>query len=512
MRRTDSLFQLIKALNRADKRNFKLLTQLTSGDKKYLKLFDAIDRQDSYDETRIVRQFREDNLVNQFSVAKNYLYNSILKSLTYFYKGENAELTSLALQVKILIDKNLFPHAQKILRKSKAKARRQENFSELQQLLALERQILVDQQDYKKFGALIEEIQAEELQLLEKIRNFLHYRHLLDEVLKVMTASQSAREKEDESEFERILKDPSLQSPEAATSRRSRILFHTIHRHYWYYVGKIDEVVVSAEKALAIFDESDDLKEAWVHQYIGVLFNCAAALYAIREIQRSKAVQETLYAIKTRSEKANISKFEKYFALSLSHAANAGDVREGKRLLTEFRRQIPKYSGKIRKSSELLLYYYAAILCHVSNNHREALRWINAFLNEPRTEVRTDLQCNARLLNLIIHFELGNFDLVDHSLKSTYRFIVKRDRMYQAERMVLRSVKALAAADSEEGRLQIFKEMDEKIKELKDSRYESVAIQFLLLDSWVSSKLQKTTLEAVRNDVWIKSLPRQIRP
>ena len=90
MSKSDVLFQLIKSLSRGEKRNFKLLTQLTSGDKKYIQLFDAIDKESDYDESKIIKDLKDDDFTRQFSVAKNYLYNSILKSLAYFYKGQEA--------------------------------------------------------------------------------------------------------------------------------------------------------------------------------------------------------------------------------------------------------------------------------------------------------------------------------------------------------------------------------------------------------------------------------------
>ena len=119
MRSSDYLFRLIKALGKGDRRNFKLFAQLQDGDKQYIKLFDAIDKQVEYDEDRLLKQFEGEKFTNQFSVAKNYLYNYILKTLHIFRKDAKTELNALLHQVQILMSKNLFEQAQKLLRKSK---------------------------------------------------------------------------------------------------------------------------------------------------------------------------------------------------------------------------------------------------------------------------------------------------------------------------------------------------------------------------------------------------------
>ncbi|HHG84428.1 MAG TPA: hypothetical protein ENJ82_06750, partial [Bacteroidetes bacterium] len=208
MRRTDGLFQLIKALNRTDKRNFKLLTQLTSGTKNYIRLFDAIDRQDLYDEKKIIRQFKSDAMVKQFSVTKNYLYHNILKSLSYFEKGTFAELSTVIVQVQSLLDKNLLPHAKKLLKKAKVLASQQESFQQMVELLEMERQLLLEEQSFKHYKERIEEIHAEERLFREKAQNLLAYRHLMDRMNGIITASRQARNGDDLEEIYNLVADP----------------------------------------------------------------------------------------------------------------------------------------------------------------------------------------------------------------------------------------------------------------------------------------------------------------
>ena len=83
-RNTDELFQLIKSLNKSEKRLFKLHVKRISGsdDLKILSLFDALDGMNEYDEEKLLRKNRSIQK-RQLSNMKAYLYKQILSSLSY---------------------------------------------------------------------------------------------------------------------------------------------------------------------------------------------------------------------------------------------------------------------------------------------------------------------------------------------------------------------------------------------------------------------------------------------
>lgn len=184
MKRNDAVFQLIKSLTRGEKRNFRMLAQLTSGDKKYLQLFDTLDGLDEYNEAKILKKFRKDpSFEKQFAYNKNYLYNSILNSLAYFHKGADSELSSLTIQVKILSEKSLFHQAKKLLRKVKEKVIAQERFEELLKLLNLEAEVIMRTENVKIIRDALRSVEFEEKVTMEKIHNLLEFRKLKSRVV-----------------------------------------------------------------------------------------------------------------------------------------------------------------------------------------------------------------------------------------------------------------------------------------------------------------------------------------
>src|SRR6201994_327696 len=143
-RSSDALFQLIKSLEKSEKRNFKLYIKRNSGseDLKSIQLFDALDKMDEYDEAQLLSKNK--NLrKQQLSNAKAHLYREILSSLRLIRQEENIDL-QLHEQLdhaRILYNKGLYLQSLKILDRMKELARENSQFTYLQQVVFLEKKI-----------------------------------------------------------------------------------------------------------------------------------------------------------------------------------------------------------------------------------------------------------------------------------------------------------------------------------------------------------------------------------
>ena len=92
-RSKDALFQLIKSLEKAEKRNFKLFVQrnLGASDLKSTALFDALDRMEEYDEELLLRKAKSLKAA-QLPNLKASLYRQILASLRTLRDDSNVEI------------------------------------------------------------------------------------------------------------------------------------------------------------------------------------------------------------------------------------------------------------------------------------------------------------------------------------------------------------------------------------------------------------------------------------
>ena len=92
-RSNDILFQLIKSLEKAEKRHFKLYIKRSSGkeDLKIVRLFDTLDKLKDYDEKILLKRM-DDVTKPQLANLKTHLYKQILASLRLLKSDESLDL------------------------------------------------------------------------------------------------------------------------------------------------------------------------------------------------------------------------------------------------------------------------------------------------------------------------------------------------------------------------------------------------------------------------------------
>src|SRR6476660_3874438 len=137
----DILFQLIRSMEKAEKRHFKLYIKRSSSNEnlKVVQLFDAIDKMSEYDEKVLLKKLPSIQKT-QLSNLKAHLYKQILASLRLLKSAESIDL-QLNEQfdyAHILYKKGLFQHSLKILERAKETAKANQKYSFSTQVIALE--------------------------------------------------------------------------------------------------------------------------------------------------------------------------------------------------------------------------------------------------------------------------------------------------------------------------------------------------------------------------------------
>jgi len=143
-RSSDTLFQLIKSLKKAEKRNFKLYVKRNSSaeDLKIIQLFDALDGMDVYDEVQLLKKNKK-IAKQQLSNIKAHLYHEILSSLRLI-KNENNIDIQLHEQLdfaRILYNKGMYLQSLRTLDKIKDYAEQNNQLTFLLQVLFFEKKI-----------------------------------------------------------------------------------------------------------------------------------------------------------------------------------------------------------------------------------------------------------------------------------------------------------------------------------------------------------------------------------
>ena len=179
--------------------------------------------------------------------------------------------------------------------------------------------------------------------------------------------------------------------------------------------------------------------------------------------------------------------------LLLLHAM--GEFDKSVELITEIEKQQAFYEGKISKEMEVLLTYNKAYSYFGTGDYKKALQYINEVLNDNEQNLRQDIYSFSRLFNIVIHYELANYDFLEYVVKSTNRYLSKQERDYQVENVCIKSIRKLAKTAETVNRVEIFEKMQSEISELLNDHNERVVLEYFDISSWVRSKIKKISFE-----------------
>ncbi|HWC53617.1 MAG TPA: hypothetical protein VG676_08550, partial [Chitinophagaceae bacterium] len=143
-RSADALFQLVKSLEKSEKRNFKLFVKRNSSSDnlKTIQLFDALDKMNEYDEKALLKKNKSIKK-QQLSNIKASLYRKILSSLRLIRDEDNIDirLHEQMDYARILYNKGLYMQSLKQLERMKEMARSHHQLTYMQQALFFEKKI-----------------------------------------------------------------------------------------------------------------------------------------------------------------------------------------------------------------------------------------------------------------------------------------------------------------------------------------------------------------------------------
>lgn len=145
-RTIDEVFQLVKSLEKSEKRNFKLYLKRLSGseDMKTVQLFEYMDKieDEDYDEDVLLKKLPSIKK-QQLSNIKAHLFKQILASLRMVLDDNNIEmyLNEQMVNATILYDKGLYLQSLRILERLKPIAKNNYQTTYWQQIVIFEKKI-----------------------------------------------------------------------------------------------------------------------------------------------------------------------------------------------------------------------------------------------------------------------------------------------------------------------------------------------------------------------------------
>ena len=507
-RSTDALFQLIHSLQKSEKRNFKLYVQRNSSnnDLKVVQLFDAIDKMPVYDESALISKtasLKKQQLPN----IKAHLYKQILGSLRLLESNENIDIqlheqTDFA---RILYNKGLYHQSLKVLDKIKELARINNQINFLVEVLIMEKKIEtlhITRSMQDRADALTNEVDITNMHLVRQTRLSNLALQLYSWYIKNGLARNINDEKEVADYFQRHLTSE-ISSPEGFYEK----LYYS-QSYCWYAFIRQDFLMYyrHTHKWVNLFEEQPFMIKIETGNYIKGLHNLLNAHFNLRNYA---GFEKTLLMLENFSKsdivKLNdnnrIQVFVYLYIAKLNQHFLEGTFQEGLEIVGEITGQLKEYELYLDQHRTLVFYYKIASLYFGAGDYDSAIDYLNKIINWKVT-LRNDLQCYARLLHLIAHYELGNFQLLEYLIKSVYRFMAKMQNLSLVEEEIFKFLRTSFYLSARRLKPE-FEKLLNTIKQLESSKFETRAFAYLDIISWLESKVYDKPVEEVIREKYV---------
>jgi hypothetical protein len=166
-----------------------------------------------------------------------------------------------------------------------------------------------------------------------------------------------------------------------------------------------------------------------------------------------------------------------------------GDFDNGDPLVEKIEKKIKKYGSRIDGHHIMIFYYKIASLYFGNGNYSRCIEFLKKIIDNKSLEVREDLMCFSRILNLVAHYEAGKDYHLESLVKSTYKFFIKMNDMHKVQKEMIRFLRNLPEVSP----LYIkdeFRKLHTTLKVYEDHPYERRAFLYLDILSWLESRIE----------------------
>ncbi|WP_257669961.1 hypothetical protein [Parapedobacter tibetensis] len=436
-----NLFLLIKSLSKSEKRYFKIYAGMSGRDTNYLQLFDAIDAQKEYDEEEIRKKLKGKKFLSQLHVTKIYLTELILKALKNYHSDTSvhSKLLDLLKDIELLFDKELYDLCYYKIQKAEDLAGNYEKLSLLTEVSFWKRKLaLAVSGDLKDIHSLLvkEREAIEQMSVLNTYwQHTINISNLIndDHFIRKLTETKS----------------------NIAYALQSQVLHYHILYGLHFMKGDIKKAEKHISELIKLLEESPDHIKEDPHSYVTAIGNKIGLYLSSKQWDEIPALIHKIREVPLKYKPKNESRFTvrlwlRTFNVELEMYRDSRQLEKGIALMDEIQQFIEKRRKAIPADYILLFYYQFANIFFLKKEYAKSLRWLNEILNSNFVNIREDIQSYARILNIIVHFELNNIIVLRYAVDSCRRFLKKKSTEISSGKKLLNLFSKLSHAYPEE--------------------------------------------------------------
>ena len=477
MRKSDSLFLLVKSLNSSEKRYFKGFTKGLHPKEKldYHQLFDVLssyaEKKERYNEKEILLKLGGGWNPKKLTAAKNYLYHSILRAIRYYHseKRPRLQLKEWMIDIDLLYEKGLKAEALRYIRKAKKLAGRFDYNLEYLELLLLERRI---QRQYRRKNTIktLQKLQEDSRIKLDHLQNQFHVLGLYESVFMYIRNQGLSLHSLDQ------LKEQLGQLLEQGTgnledfSFEERIYYHLTYSMYYLLTQEGNNRLHHLSQLLNYFEENFHLLDDFQYQerYLSCLNNYINHCYLYQSGEELMEQIEQLEKLSPKGYSMQIQLQQYLYYAKMLYFFKQKKFAAIAELGVDIEELLEQHNTQINLKRRLTFHINLASAYLLEQQYSNAQDQINLIINEPKFEISRDIQMLSRIFQIILFYSQENMDSAEYEVFKAIRYLKLYRNNNRIEKTIINAFKKAI----QEGKSSVLLDLYSFLKEEKS--YEEI--------------------------------------
>ncbi len=505
MKYSDDTFWLIKSLSKHEKRYFNLAAAKYKTEKKqnYLLLFEAMEKQKEYDESRLRRKFEGTLLGKNFAREKIHLFDLLLRTFRQHPSERNAEvrIRDLIRGAEFLFSKTLYSSGHEQLMKARELALKHQKHQLVVEIHEKEGLVMIQLEDKERMKTYIDlhSKQATESAKLITLLQECRINHVYSFAF-TKEMGEDFRNPELLKKYEELLARPLYKMDPEKLPFDAAHHIHFLRGVYARFRLNHHEYMENTKLDLDLHKTHPEIAADKTDQHIASISNYCLAQIVLRRFAEALVTLEEMRSVPLNNLSSQQRADSIYFPrkIDICNLLGKFDVIDG--MIREIRIFLRDNIGKFSPSKEIGFYWNISHCYFGAGNFKEALRWLNKITNNKQlAALRPDLHHSERIYNIIIHFELENFEIIEHLVRAARRSFEKTNKGFELEKLILLYVEKLCYLSHGKERMKIFSEFQKDYLLLRKKTPKREDAFYFDFDAWFESKINVISFgDAVR--------------
>ena len=389
---------------------------------------------------------------------------------------------------EVLIKKALYRESYRVLLKAEKIAERHDfhvlSLDIYDRLLRLNYDLLADNETttysleiygkQKKVFAKIAELA--ELKYLRNVYNSIFHSEEPDEI---------RQQKKQE-----LLKHPLLQPDHQFLSYKAGV-------YYYHLRGRIlmngstdqkkQEGYETFLKLVAHMERDPELLKVSLINYTTAINNLVFVSHQLGKYEESLDLIDKLSAIQTDNNYLQFRIKEKVIVNKLAYYLFTQKHKEGVAYIEKIEKELLEKEALFNNSFFIASLDSFTMLYFMVGEYSKSLKYVNLILGY-KNIMRSDIQCFAKVLNLMIHYELKNYDHLEYILKSTENFLTKNNSFGSYHKLLVQFFKTILQETNSQEIKKKFKELSKALAVIEKTDAEKIMFKLFNFREWADRK------------------------